>query len=85
MADARPFHWEFRPEPIAVEALRVEGGRIIVQEHVDLPEGAEVQLQIVEDDEEMSPEERARLHASLARDFGLIVTPTLRPIHPCLY
>src|SRR5438094_5371991 len=30
MADARPFHWEFRPEPIAVEALRVEGGRPLV-------------------------------------------------------
>ena len=26
MADARPFHWEFHPEPIPREALRVEGG-----------------------------------------------------------
>ena len=30
MADARPFHWEFRPEPVADEALRVEGGRPLV-------------------------------------------------------
>jgi len=27
VADARPFHWEFRPEPVAREAFRVEGGR----------------------------------------------------------
>ncbi|HEX7491713.1 MAG TPA: UDP-N-acetylglucosamine 1-carboxyvinyltransferase [Candidatus Limnocylindrales bacterium] len=27
MADARPFHWEFKPEPVAREILRIEGGR----------------------------------------------------------
>jgi UDP-N-acetylglucosamine 1-carboxyvinyltransferase len=27
MADARPFHWEFKPEPVARELFRVEGGR----------------------------------------------------------
>ncbi|MDH5243099.1 MAG: UDP-N-acetylglucosamine 1-carboxyvinyltransferase [Chloroflexota bacterium] len=27
MADARPFHWEYTPEPIARELFRVEGGR----------------------------------------------------------
>jgi UDP-N-acetylglucosamine 1-carboxyvinyltransferase len=27
MADARPFHWEFQPDPIKREILRVEGGR----------------------------------------------------------
>ena len=27
MADARPFHWEFRPEPVAKEVFRIEGGR----------------------------------------------------------
>jgi UDP-N-acetylglucosamine 1-carboxyvinyltransferase len=27
VADARPFHWEYRPEPIAAESFRVEGGR----------------------------------------------------------
>ncbi len=27
MADARPFHWEFRPDPVAREVFRVEGGR----------------------------------------------------------
>jgi UDP-N-acetylglucosamine 1-carboxyvinyltransferase len=27
MADARPFHWEFKPEPVGREILRIEGGR----------------------------------------------------------
>jgi len=27
MADARPFHWEFRPEPVDREVFRIEGGR----------------------------------------------------------
>ena len=27
MADARPFHWEYHPEPPPPEAFRIEGGR----------------------------------------------------------
>jgi UDP-N-acetylglucosamine 1-carboxyvinyltransferase len=27
MADARPFHWEFQPEPVKPEILKIEGGR----------------------------------------------------------
>jgi len=27
VADARPFHWEFTPEPVAREVFRIEGGR----------------------------------------------------------
>ena len=27
MADARPFHWEFKPEPVPREVFRIEGGR----------------------------------------------------------
>ncbi len=27
MADARPFQWEYRPEPVARELFRIEGGR----------------------------------------------------------
>jgi UDP-N-acetylglucosamine 1-carboxyvinyltransferase len=26
MADARPFHWEYQPEPVAREVFRIEGG-----------------------------------------------------------
>ncbi len=29
MADARPFHWEFQPDPIAPEAFRIEGGQAL--------------------------------------------------------
>jgi UDP-N-acetylglucosamine 1-carboxyvinyltransferase len=29
MADARPFHWEYRPEPVERSAFRVEGGRAL--------------------------------------------------------
>ena len=29
MADAKPFHWEFVPEPVAQEVFRVEGGRAL--------------------------------------------------------
>jgi UDP-N-acetylglucosamine 1-carboxyvinyltransferase len=27
VADARPFHWEYKPEPVTREVFRVEGGR----------------------------------------------------------
>src|SRR5258707_7509143 len=27
MADARPFHWEYHPEPVAREIFRIEGGQ----------------------------------------------------------
>ncbi len=27
MADARPFHWEYRPDPVARQLFRVDGGR----------------------------------------------------------
>jgi UDP-N-acetylglucosamine 1-carboxyvinyltransferase len=27
MADARPFHWEYKPDPVGPEILRIEGGR----------------------------------------------------------
>ena len=30
MADARPFHWEYHPEPIAREVYRVAGGRPLI-------------------------------------------------------
>ena len=29
MADARPFHWEYHPEPVAREVFRIEGGRAL--------------------------------------------------------
>lgn len=38
----------------------VRGGRFVVDEPANLPEGTEVELTLI-DDEELSPEERARL------------------------
>ncbi len=32
MADARPFHWEYTPDPVAPEVFRVEGGRPLTGE-----------------------------------------------------
>jgi UDP-N-acetylglucosamine 1-carboxyvinyltransferase len=29
VADARPFHWEFRPEPVTRELFRVQGGTVL--------------------------------------------------------
>ncbi|HEY7375781.1 MAG TPA: hypothetical protein VIF57_26725 [Polyangia bacterium] len=44
----------------------VEGGRIIVDEPMDLPDGTEVEIAVADDDD-MSPEERAELEASIDR------------------
>lgn len=49
---------------------RVQGGRIVIQEEVDLPEGAEVRLALVEsadDEEQLDAEDRARLEAAIAK------------------
>jgi hypothetical protein len=46
---------------------RVQAGRIVVQDSVDLPEGAEVRLALLDQDEELDAEDRARLEAALAR------------------
>ena len=43
----------------ALEA-QVRGGRLVLDEPTELPEGTEVELTVVEDDE-LDPEERARL------------------------
>ncbi|MGB8930208.1 MAG: hypothetical protein WCC48_03035 [Anaeromyxobacteraceae bacterium] len=41
----------------------VKGGRLLLDEPTDLPDGAEVELTLVED--EFDPEDRARLDAAL--------------------
>ena len=55
--------------PVSMAILRgkVQGGRIIVDENLDLPEGSEVQLQVVESDEDLDEEDRARLNAAIER------------------
>jgi hypothetical protein len=47
----------------------VRNGRIVVDEPTSLPDGREVELCVVNDDG-MSEDERARLHASIARGLA---------------
>jgi hypothetical protein len=47
----------------------VRGGRLVLDEPTDLPEGAEVELTVIEDDD-FDPEERARLDAALERSMA---------------
>lgn len=46
---------------------RVRGGRLILDEPIDLPEGSEVDLVPVDDGDSLDDEDRARLHAALER------------------
>jgi hypothetical protein len=43
---------------------RVRGGRLILDEPTDLPEGAEVRVAVVDGDD-LSDDERAELHAAI--------------------
>jgi hypothetical protein len=51
----------------AMRAMKahVKGGRLVLDEPTDLPDGTEVELVPIED--EFEPEERARLDAALER------------------
>jgi hypothetical protein len=44
---------------------RIENGKIVVDESVDLPEGTEVKPTLVDDADDLDDEDRARLHAAL--------------------
>jgi hypothetical protein len=45
--------------------VQVKNGRLVLDEPTDLPDGAEVEVVVIDD--ELSPEERVALHASLDR------------------
>jgi hypothetical protein len=45
--------------------VQVANGRLVLDEPTDLPDGAEVEIVVLDD--ELSAEERAELHASLDR------------------
>ena len=47
----------------------VEGGRIVLDEQVELPEGAEVEVALLDDDDDLSADERANIEANI--DIGL--------------
>lgn len=48
---------------------KVRNGRLVLDEPTTLPEGSDVELRVVDDDE-MSDDERQRLHASIARGLA---------------
>ena len=54
---------------LMVVRAQVRKGRLVLDELTDLPEGSEVTLELVEDvlSAEFSPDERARLEASIER------------------
>ena len=45
--------------------IRAKNGRLVLDEPTDLPDGAEVEVLVIDD--EMTAEERAELHVSLDR------------------
>jgi len=45
----------------------VEGGRVVIDEEGELPEGAQVEISVLIAEDEMTPEERAELLASIDR------------------
>jgi hypothetical protein len=52
-------------DPMHALEARVENGRLELDAPTDLPEGAEVDVVVIDDD--LSSDERAELHASLDR------------------
>lgn len=46
---------------------QVRGGRLVLDEPTELPEGSEVELVLADDGDELDDGDRARLHASLQR------------------
>jgi hypothetical protein len=50
----------------------VAKGRIVVDEPVDLPDGTQVQVEVVNDSDGLDDEDRARLHAAIERGQGEI-------------
>lgn len=44
---------------------RVKAGRLVLDEPTELPEGTVVTLRVVDDDDDLSVEERERLHDAL--------------------
>jgi hypothetical protein len=49
----------------SVLRARVQGGKLIVEDEVDLPDGAQVHLRIVETEDDLDDEERALLHKEI--------------------
>ncbi len=46
---------------------RVQGGHIVIEDAVDLPEGTELHLQVVDFDDDLDEEDRRLLNLSIER------------------
>ena len=57
--------WQFCDAIPLTIAIQVKNGRLLLDEPTDLPDGAEVDVLVIDD--ELAAEERAELHASLDR------------------
>lgn len=51
-----------------IRKIQVKNGRLALDEATELPDGAEVEVLVIDD--ELTGEERAELHASLDRALG---------------
>ena len=49
----------------SVLRARVQGGKLIVEDRVDLPDGAQVHLRIAENEDELDDDDRALLHREI--------------------
>ena len=60
---------------------RVKAGRLLVDEPIDLPDGTEVELAVVDPGDDLEDAERERLHAALleARSRPEASTPQAEP------
>ncbi|TMB42185.1 MAG: hypothetical protein E6J55_16620 [Deltaproteobacteria bacterium] len=58
---------------------RVKGGRIVVDEPTDLPEGTEIELVPADAWDGLDDEERRRLHAALAASEEDVRSGRVRP------
>jgi hypothetical protein len=61
---SRPAPWYGVLMPLTLRA-RVRGGRIVVEDTIDLPDDTELRLLVVDDGDELDDEDRARLHAAI--------------------
>lgn len=62
----------------------VENGRIVLDEPTTLPEGASLEVVVVDGDDDLGPEERARLHAALAEGVAQSKAGQVVPVEEML-
>lgn len=63
---------------------RVKGGRLIVDEPTDLPEGTVLDLVLDDEGDDLTDEERALLHAEIERSLESVKKGRLRPAEDVL-